>query len=116
MPGFFVDMNLSKRIIPTLGLLLMFAGCASLSGTFGSGTSPNLRVGVVSDVHLRNEPGFDAFFLKALRWFDAKKVDAVVIPGDLTDQTMNMQLEHFKRYVMVLLFAVMVKAAGLTVM
>ena len=53
-------MNLSKRIIPTLGLLLMLAGCASLSGTFGLGTSPNLRVGIVSDVHLRNEPGFDA--------------------------------------------------------
>lgn len=91
-------MKSSKTTLATLGLgLLLLAGCASLSGTFGLGTSPNLRVGIVSDVHLRNEPGFDAYFLKALRWFDAKKVDAVVIPGDLTDQTMNMQLEHFKR-------------------
>ena len=68
-------MKSSKTTLATLGLgLLLLAGCASLSGTFGLGTSPNLRVGIVSDVHLRNEPGFDAYFLKALRWFDAKKV------------------------------------------
>ena len=37
----------------------------------------------------------DAFFLKALRWFDARKIDALAISGDLTDQQMILEIEHF---------------------
>ena len=63
-------MKSSKTTLATLGLgLLLLAGCASLSGTFGFGASPNLRVGIVSDVHLRNEPGFDLLIDKAQRNF-----------------------------------------------
>ena len=53
-----------------------------------------LRVGVLSDIHIsRFDP--DAAdeigapnaktFIRALRWFDEKKVDAVIISGDLTN-------------------------------
>ncbi len=89
--------NAKTVLSALLPALLLAVGCASLSSSLGLRAKPNLRVGIVSDVHIRNEPGFDEVFLKALRWFDAKKVDAVVIPGDLTDDAMNMQLEHFKR-------------------
>ncbi len=88
-------MNISKLPLCTLvAALLGVTGCATFPFVR---ETPNLRVGIVSDVHIRNDPGFDETFLKALHWFDAKKVDAVVIPGDLTDQAMTMQLEHFKR-------------------
>ncbi len=84
-----------KQSFLALAAALLVAGCVSYPSV--PNKEPNLRVGIVSDVHIRNEPGFDTIFLKSLRWFDAQKVDAVVIPGDLTDQAMTMQLEHFAR-------------------
>ena len=41
-----------------------------------------LRIGVLSDIHI---PSADltAHFRKALKWFDAKKADGVIIAGDL---------------------------------
>ena len=42
-----------------------------------------LRVGILSDIHVegRKKAGL---FEKALRYFDAEKVDAVLVSGDLT--------------------------------
>lgn len=45
--------------------------------------SSNLRVGIVSDIHVV-APRVAAWLEKALRYFDAVKVDAVAIPGDFT--------------------------------
>ncbi len=46
-----------------------------------------LRVGIVSDIHITNRtPGArdsHEYFVKALRFFDAEKVDAVLVAGDL---------------------------------
>jgi len=43
---------------------------------------PNLRVGVLSDIHVTSDA--DAgYFEKALKFFDRRKVDAVLIAGDL---------------------------------
>ena len=46
-----------------------------------------LRVGIVSDIHITNDtPGrrdSNEHFIKALRYFDAQKVDAVLVAGDL---------------------------------
>jgi len=45
--------------------------------------TPNLRVGVLSDIHVTALDNAN-WFEKALRHFDACKVDAVLITGDLT--------------------------------
>ena len=46
------------------------------------GRNPNLRVGILSDVHVNGErPARN--LERALRFFDARKVDAVLIAGDL---------------------------------
>ncbi len=46
----------------------------------------NLRVGVVSDVHLTAAaPMAEARFEKALRYFDSRKADAVLLCGDIAD-------------------------------
>lgn len=42
-----------------------------------------LRVGILSDIHVEG-PRKAALFEKSLRYFDAEKVDAVLIAGDLT--------------------------------
>ena len=44
--------------------------------TWGAVSSPDLRVGIVSDLHCRNEE-------LSFRLFDAEKVDAVLITGDM---------------------------------
>ena len=81
-----------------------FIGGAAALGAFGglrafgakAGTTsgrPNLRVGLISDLHIQVNAatgkvvGFsdDRTFLHALEYFRDIEVDAVVIPGDLTD-------------------------------
>lgn len=59
--------------------------------------SVRLRVAVMSDVHLHSEPRTDETLRKALRWFDAAGVDAVVVAGDITDWGIRSQHETFKR-------------------
>ena len=58
--------------------------------SFGGGVS-NLRVGILSDIHV-TALGNANWFEKALRRFDAQKVDAVLIAGDLT--TWSRLVEH----------------------
>ena len=45
--------------------------------------APNLRVGILSDIHVTALSNAD-WFEKALRYFDGRKVDAVLVTGDLT--------------------------------
>ncbi len=52
----------------------------------------NLRVGIISDVHILSDESIENFE-KALRFFDESKVDAVLIPGDIADLGMLEQLE-----------------------
>ena len=57
------------------------AGMPSLLPTAPS--ERRLRVGILSDIHVEG-PRKAALFEKSLRYFDAEKVDAVLIAGDLT--------------------------------
>ena len=72
-----------------------FAGgvCFAAAKSFAAREmAPNLRVGILSDVHVDSErPAKN--MERALRYFDARKVDAVLITGDLT--TWN-RLREFK--------------------
>ena len=72
-----------------------FGGLAAFrvkAGTYSTGT-PNLRVGIVSDMHVRYEPlnnrmcpYSDAETAKhAFEYFRDQQVDAVVVAGDFTD-------------------------------
>lgn len=46
----------------------------------------NLRVGVISDIHITaSAPIADVRFEKALRYFDSRKADAVLLCGDIAD-------------------------------
>jgi len=79
-----------------------FIGGATAFGAFGGNRfiscfgadtqgTPELRLGVVSDIHV-NEYGSDVgawgtdLFKSALKYFRDRQVDAVVIPGDMSDQ------------------------------
>ena len=59
-----------------------FAALGGLASIAGEGAArPNLRMGILSDIHV---PKDAKWFEKALRYFDAQKVDGVLITGDLT--------------------------------
>ncbi len=62
------------------GTAFGLGGCRSL----GFGEQPELRLGVVSDVHVTT-PESTALFEASLRYFRDRGVDAVMVPGDLTD-------------------------------
>ena len=59
-----------------------FAALGGIVSFAGEGMArPNLRMGILSDIHV---PKDAKWFEKALRYFDAQKVDGVLITGDLT--------------------------------
>lgn len=54
-----------------------------------------LRVGVLSDVHVGLAPKSADLFAKALVYFRERRVDAVIVAGDLTDTGLVPELENF---------------------
>ncbi len=58
-------------------------------------SSPNLRFGVVSDVHIGGKPDAAEQLEKVLRWFASKNVDAVLCPGDIAHSGLIDELEKF---------------------
>lgn len=68
-----------------LKMTAMSGLCASATRSFAAvqAKGPNLRVGILSDIHVTSL-GDSSWFEKALRYFDSIKVDAVLITGDLT--------------------------------
>ena len=90
-----------RFFIGGLASLGAFGGCRALRFPAGScsGGRPNLRFGVVSDVHVRIGPGGFAknhgpeTLESAFRWFRDRGVDAVMIPGDLADMGLVPELE-----------------------
>ena len=74
-----MDMN-RREFLFSAGAVTMIAGCRT-SDLFGS---PDLRFGVVSDIHVTT-PKSTKLFEKSLRYFKRRGVDAVMVPGDLTD-------------------------------
>jgi len=76
-------MTVSRRAFLAGGSAALFAsGCRTAGGWFGA--APDLRFGVVSDIHVTT-PESAARFERALRYFRFRGVDAVMVPGDLTD-------------------------------
>lgn len=71
-------------------------GTAALPGwtktAFGK---PNLRVGILSDIHVTSDADA-SFFEKALRYFDARKVDAVLVTGDLFTWGSTISRKHLE--------------------
>ena len=57
---------------------------------------PLLRFGVASDLHVTDWASAETF-RRALRWFRDQGVDAVMVPGDLTDHGLLPQLENVAR-------------------
>ena len=76
-----------------LGGAFAAGGFWTTHGAFAEGTPVRLRFGVVSDIHVReggprdHATGGDTYyFSKALEYFKAQKVDAVLIAGDIADR------------------------------
>ena len=57
--------------------------------------TPALRFGVVADMHITT-PASCAMTEKAFRYFKARGVDAVMVPGDMSDWGLRSGLEYFK--------------------
>ena len=66
------------------------AACIPVRG-FGS-EKPIAVIGVVSDIHLRN-PGDEACFKTALEYFRSRRVNGVLLPGDIADRGRFHQLK-----------------------
>ena len=76
-----------------------FGGCRFFTAhEFRSGGVPNLKFGVVSDIHIKYVDksgkaaggyGSNATFRHTLEWFRSQGVDAVVIAGDMADNGMD---------------------------
>lgn len=74
---------------------LAFGACGALGGRTAFAAAPNLRFGVMSDVHVGGKPDAAARAEKALRWFASKDVDAVLCPGDIAHSGSIRELEAF---------------------
>ncbi|MBQ3290148.1 MAG: metallophosphoesterase [Kiritimatiellae bacterium] len=78
----------------TAATVLAAAGCLPRKG---GGGEPKLKVGVLSDVHLlvqKDSMKSDVWFEKALRWYDERKADAVLLCGDIADCGLVSELEY----------------------
>ncbi len=86
-------MNLNRReFLISSGAAVLLDGCRS-TDLFGS---PEMRFGVVSDIHLTT-PESCRMLERSLRYFRRRGVDAVMIPGDLTDWGVRSSLVYLKR-------------------
>ena len=79
------------------------AGCPMirLAAAYAPGRTPNMTFGVVSDIHIKIAPDGKGMrsshdcstFIHALEWFRDRKVDAVMMAGDLADTGLVPELE-----------------------
>lgn len=84
-------MALTRRFfLGSCASLAAASGCRSFG--IGSG-APRLKLGVLSDIHL-NYPGDEDTFLASLEYFRSRRVDGVLIAGDIADQGRVSQLKR----------------------
>ena len=71
--------------------------CGALNGRACpvGGPPPNMRFGVMSDVHIGGKPNAPETAEKVLRWFASENVDAVLCPGDIAHSGLIGELERF---------------------
>ena len=86
-----LDIN-RREFLLSSGAAFMVAGCRTCD-LFGS---PNMVFGVVSDIHVTT-PKSCRMLERALVQFKCRGVDAVVVPGDLTDWGLKSGLVYVKR-------------------
>lgn len=72
--------------------LILTALFLTLSSFIYAGETPNLKVGILSDIHVSNEKSKETF-IKALDYFRNNDVDAVMIAGDLVEMGMDSELQ-----------------------
>ena len=80
-----------REFLFSTGAVTMLSGCRSFD-LFGS---PEMSFGVVSDIHVTT-PKSCAMFERALRQFKRRGVNAVMVPGDLTDWGIKANLRYVK--------------------
>ena len=80
-----------REFLLSSGAVTLLSGCRSFD-LFGA---PEMTFGVVSDIHVTT-PKSCAMFEKALRQFKRRGVDAVMVPGDLTDWGLKASLRYVK--------------------
>ena len=76
-------------------LLAMGAACVDLPALAAKVKvtgEPNLRIGILSDIHINNQASIEAFH-HALTYFRERGVDGVIIAGDMADQGWISQLQ-----------------------
>jgi hypothetical protein len=81
-------MKISRRAF--LGGITAAAGMTAWGG--GSIGGAKLKLGVLSDIHLR-DPGSEKVFVKALTWFKGRGVDGVIVAGDMADRGLLRELQ-----------------------
>lgn len=69
-----------------------YLGTPALAETIATLGSPNIVIGIVSDIHLR-EADTAATFIHTLEYFRSLKVDGVIIAGDMADYGLLPQLQ-----------------------
>jgi len=87
-----MDILVSRRSFLVGSTAFSLSGCIGGRGGFLSGR-PNLRFGVVSDIHITDWASAEVF-RKTLRWYRDQGVDAVMIVGDIADHGIMPQLEN----------------------
>ena len=89
-------------VMMRVAVVFVFMLCASLwaGPTVSWAEGSDLQIGVLSDTHVHLEPGDDpakdgsvARFRRALEYFRERKVDGVLVCGDLTDQGLDIELK-----------------------
>ncbi len=82
-----MDMTRRNFLVGTMATTATISVRQMFAATPGTVTgTPRLKVGVLSDIHLhRHHPDRQKVFIKALEWYRAQDVDAVLIAGDMAD-------------------------------
>ena len=74
----------------------MLAGLGCYKTAFaGPRTGALLQLGVISDVHLKSNPGTERTLLKALEYFRDHGAEAVLVAGDIADAGCRQELQLF---------------------
>ena len=90
-----MNILVSRRSFLAGASAFSLSGCMSGRGGFLSG-KPNLRFGVISDIHITGWESAEVF-RKTLRWYRDQGVDAVMIVGDIADHGIMQQLENMAK-------------------
>ena len=79
--------KLAVVLLAVMLLSLMVTGCGKEKKDKPVVTTPLLRIGILSDIHLNADMRHNMYdrFEKALMFYKEKGVDGIVIAGDLQD-------------------------------